>query len=381
MSPDFTSIARRIHDWIRDGNPPLAIDPEAAFQALAREVFKAQYHSVPAFQSWCRSLHLTPADDPPWFRIPAVPTEAFKEFELSAIPAGQRTVEFRSSGTTGQRPSRHHHGPESLELYTASALAGVRRHLLPETAGIRPDTNLPVTSPVVLSLTPPPARVPHSSLVHMFGAIVGSGGHPGSCFAGLLGDDGSWEIDFGRITAFLRDRQAANQPVCILGTAFNVVHLLEAMETAGTRFLLPPGSRLLETGGYKGRSRELPRLALHAAAGAALGLPPAAIVTEYGMSELGSQGYDRTVSSDPTLPPCPPIFRFPEWARARVVSPDTGNEVGDGQTGIVEIFDLANLWSVAHVRTADAAIRRGPHFELLGRAAQAEPRGCSRQSS
>ncbi len=71
------------------------------------------------------------------------------------------------------------------------------------------------------------------------------------------------------------------------------------------------------------------------------------------------------------------IFRFPCWARAQVVSPETGLEVPEGETGLIRVFDLANIYSVLAIQTEDLAIRRGDGFELLGRAALAEPRGCS----
>jgi len=68
---------------------------------------------------------------------------------------------------------------------------------------------------------------------------------------------------------------------------------------------------------------------------------------------------------------------FPPWARAQIVSPETGRQVAEGQTGIIRIMDLANVFSVAAVQTEDLGIRRGTGFELVGRAGQAEPRGCS----
>jgi len=127
----------------------------------------------------------------------------------------------------------------------------------------------------------------------------------------------------------------------------------------------------METGGYKGRSRELPKTELHTLITSRLGLPPTAIVCEYGMSELSSQAYSLfTLHS--SLP-----FRFPPWARALVTSPETGREVADGETGLLRIFDLANVRSVMAVQTEDLAVRRGDGFELLGRATQAEARGCS----
>ena len=148
----------------------------------------------------------------------------------------------------------------------------------------------------------------------------------------------------------------------------------------------------METGGYKNRSRTLPKAELHALITEKLGIPAAHILCEYGMSELSSQAYAvtsgewRVTSPDKAAPlsslaTChasrPPAFVFPPWARVQIVSPETGREVADGQTGIIRIMDLANVFSVAAVQTEDLGIRRGPGFELIGRAELAEPRGCS----
>ena len=70
-------------------------------------------------------------------------------------------------------------------------------------------------------------------------------------------------------------------------------------------------------------------------------------------------------------------FLFPPWARGQIVSPETGREVAEGETGLIRVFDLANVFSVLAIQTEDLAIRRGDGFELLGRAEAAEPRGCS----
>jgi hypothetical protein len=89
------------------------------------------------------------------------------------------------------------------------------------------------------------------------------------------------------------------------------------------------------------------------------------------MSELSSQAYDRV------LPETGGGFRFPPWARAQVISPETGREAADGETGMVRVFDLANVRSALAVQTEDLAVRRGEGFELTGRAAGAAARGCS----
>ncbi len=142
--------------------------------------------------------------------------------------------------------------------------------------------------------------------------------------------------------------------------------------------VLPPGSSALETGGYKGRSRILPKPELHALITDLLGIPASHIVCEYGMSELSSQAYD-TVLGQAHIGGR--RFQFPPWARAQIISPETGREAGEAETGLIRIFDLANVYSVMAIQTEDLGVRRGGGFELLGRAALAEPRGCSLRSS
>jgi len=387
MEQEFTPLAARVAAFIRSPqdrspSPTSHRDSTDSFEALARDVFAVQFRHNPAYQSWCRARGITPAEKPDWDQFPAVPTDAFKEIVFSSIPAGDRTTEFRSSGTTAQRPSRHFHFGPSLALYETAALTGFKEHLLGDLDDLVEAGMLgPLDQPAFIALTPPPEAAPHSSLVHMLAAVLRTHGASDSLFAGSLASDGTWELDLDRLLFALRRSLCANRPVVLMGTAFNVVHLLDAFEAGNRRYRLAAGSRLMETGGYKGRSRELPRAELHAEVGRRLGLAPGAIVTEYGMSELSSQAYDRVAL--PLVPgtACPPVFQFPHWTRATVVSPETGREVPDGGRGILRIVDLANLWSVAAIQTADEAIRRGDRFELVGRMVQSEPRGCSRMTA
>jgi len=192
-------------------------------------------------------------------------------------------------------------------------------------------------------------------------------GTPDSAFTGRVGPDGAWELDLEQTLAAVREAVGENTPIGLLGTAFSFVHLLDYLQLAGKRFALPKGSRVMETGGYKGRARSVPKAQLRQMLTRYLGIPPADVLAEYGMSELSSQAYDNEAG----------IFHFPPWARACVVSPETGADCGEGETGLLLVFDLANIASVMAVQTEDLAVRRGDGFQLLGRAASAEPRGCS----
>lgn len=190
-------------------------------------------------------------------------------------------------------------------------------------------------------------------------------------FVGRIGEENSWQLDFDSACRAFDGSRRDGKPVLLLGTAFSFVQLLDELDATGRRFLLPRGSRVMETGGYKGRTRVLPKAELHDLITEQLGVPTSHIICEYGMSELSSQAYDAQIPGGSRM------FQFPPWARAQIISPETGREVADGETGLIRVFDLANVFSVLAVQTEDLGVRRGEGFELIGRAPEAEPRGCS----
>jgi len=235
----------------------------------------------------------------------------------------------------------------------------------------------------LICLTPLPAQAPHSSLIHMFETVrrkLDGAGVPASRteFSGKLAADGSWILDFDATLEALsgNSKLKTQNPKLILGTAFSFVHLLDFLGEQNLSFQLPSGSRVVETGGYKNRSRSLLKPELHALITERLGITPENIICEYGMSELSSQAYD-SIDHHPSSIIHQRVFRFPPWARVQLISPENGREVANGETGLIRIFDLANVFSVAAIQTEDLGVRRGPGFELIGRAQLAESRGCS----
>ena len=343
---DYAARLGHVASWVAE---------DCGFNELARELFALQFKHNPVYQKICEGRRLTPDIVEDWTQVPFVPTSAFKELELSSIPPEERSTVFHSSGTTEQKPSRHFHYAESLKVYEESLWTWFEGNV----AGRDGQYEL-------LILTPPSQAAPHSSLIHMFEIIRQVFGAPESVFVGKMNPDGTWILDFDRTVASLNTKNRK----LILGTAFSFVHLLDYLREKDLRFTLET-SRLMETGGYKNRSRSMSKKQLHFLLNALLGIPRQNIICEYGMSELSSQAYDTKINGvDRRL-------RFPPWARAQIISPETGAEVEDGETGLIRIFDLANVFSVAAIQTEDLGIRRGSGFELIGRAVQAEPRGCS----
>jgi hypothetical protein len=201
-----------------------------------------------------------------------------------------------------------------------------------------------------------------------------------SVFAGRVTTAGGWVLDQEKLLFALRKSLGANRPVLLAGTAFSFVHLLDYLAANKLCYQFAAGSRVMETGGYKGRSRSLPREELHGLLQTHLGIPREFIVCEYGMCELSSQAYDWQIP-DPASGAAPArfprLFRFPPWARVKFICPEKGAEAAAGQPGLARIYDLANAWSVLAVQTEDLGVWRGDGFELMGRAAAAETRGCS----
>jgi hypothetical protein len=365
------------------------------FNKLAVELFQFQVHHNPAYRELCKARCVDGTTIENWHEVPPVPAASFKDFELSCIPPSERNTVFFSSGTTEQRPSKHFHSHSSLALYRNSLVPWFNRHFPPSLLESSCQSSSQTTCKQDergLALTPNARQAPNSSLVYMFETLRKYRNFISFNFTGLPTPNGAWSLDYDATVADLQEAVIAKQPVLLLGSAFSYVHLLDHLSEKKRILQLPTGSRVLETGGYKGRSRAMTKSELHSQIIFRLGVPDSHIVCEYGMSELGSQAYDRvapvtlpqksqTARPQPNPSPQDRCFQFPPWAKVQIISPETGREVAEGERGLIRVFDLVNVYSVMAIQTEDVAIRKGSGFELLGRASLAEQRGCSLMSA
>jgi hypothetical protein len=346
--------------------------PDERFNELALRVFAHQFAGNQPYRAFCQARGRTPESVRHWMEIPAVPTAAFKEVPLTTFAPEEAAVVFETSGTTaGGRAGRHY--MRTTALYDAALLPPFAAHVLGGVPRMR-----------MLSVGPSSRRSPHSSLGHMLARVIEAFGDAGSAEFAI---DGGIDHDgFGRaLDEAVRDGTA----VCLLGTAFAFVHVLDAL--APRRFALPAGSRLMDTGGYKGRAREVPREELLRAYEEVFSISADHVVSEYGMTEMSSQFY---ATGD--------CYIGPPWVRTVLVDPEsleplpeTGQRQrraergGPAESGLLRHYDLANLDSVMAIQTDDvgtvgsgpggapAHSASGDGFRLLGRAVGAEARGCS----
>ncbi len=340
-----------VRDWAAGGERC----DEAAFDAHARATFAYQFERNEPYRRFARAQGVTDGHAPrTWREIPAVPASAFKDATLATFDPLAAELVFATSGTTAATAGKHY--IERAALYDASLLAGFDRFMLPDRPKLR-----------YLNFVPNPRFRPHSSLGYMIGHVAVLRGDGKAAY--FLDDD---RIDVAGFAKALDVACAQAQPVCVAGTAFAFAALLDELERDARTFAAPPGSRVMETGGFKGRTRAVERGELYARLSRALGIPAEAIVAEYGMTELVSQYYDAPQSrgSEPRVKVAPP------WLRSLVVDGD-GGEVPDGETGFLRHVDLGNRSSAVAVDTEDRGYRVDGGIVLLGRDLDAPARGCS----
>ncbi len=355
---EIESLRATILDMIRRG-PDQARD-DAEFNALAFRLFAYQFQANLPFRKFCERRGKTPRGVWSWRDIPPVPIAAFKELTLACAPVEHAIACFMTSGTTHpEKRGKHYHF--TLDVYDASAATFFKANVLPDVPEIR-----------FLILGSPPEMLPHSSLAHFLGVMSCRFGASGTDF--YIGNEG---LEVDHLVAGLRAAAGAGEPVCLLGASFAFVHFLDVCTQKGLRFRLAAGSRVMDTGGFKGRSREVPQDALYALVAERLGVPASHCVNMYGMTELSMQCYDSPLRCRALGRREAHMMEAPPWARTVILDPETLAVLPEGEQGVICHYDLANCSSVVGILTEDLGVATQEGFKFLGRVRGSESRGCS----
>ncbi len=307
------------------------------FDELACALFRRQYALNDAYRRYVDNLGIEIDRVRSWRDIPAVPAQAFKAMTLSCAPVNECATVFYSSGTTQNLAGKHFMDPFAVSQYNDSLGIGY-------TLAMGEDAiELPLWA-----IMPPPSAAPNSSLSHMLN-VLGA-------------EEWFWDDEAGLSKAFGR----LQEPLVLFGTSFAFVSLFDSFPDRS--WPLPDGSAVITTGGFKGRTREVARDEFYALLRDRFALADAACVSEYGMSEMASQFWSVGEQG---------AYVGPPWLRTRIIDPETGSDARDGEPGLLRVYDLANWNSVLAIQTQDMAVASEDGFRLLGRAPDAEVRGCS----
>lgn len=327
---------------------------EDAFNDLALDVFAYQFENNRPYRQFSMQRERTPRTTKDWRDIPAVPINVFKDLTMSCCAPEAAARVFMTSGTTkgGVRGRSYH---PTLAVYDASMTKNFKHRFMRGRDTIRMGILFPTED-----------VMPNSSLAHYLALALWHFGTFDSDY--MLREDG---IDFASLFAALERAETIGEPYALLGASYSFVHLMDEMRRLGKSFVLPAGSRLFDTGGFKGQSRQIEPDEFYDQLAAGFGVPRSRCINMYGMTELSTQFYDWGNET------CPSVKSGPHWIRSRVINPLTGQDVPRGETGVLEHCDLAHFNIVSTILTEDAGVETEDGFLLLGRVDGAEAQGCS----
>lgn len=307
------------------------------FKRKALEVFQFQYLNNDVYRSFCKHLSKDIATVKEISQIPFLPIEFFK---TKNIVSNTEEIEatFTSSGTTGNSTSKHH--VTDLKIYEHSYL-----NCFEQFYGAVGDL-------CILALLPSYLERQGSSLIYMIDDLIKKSKHP---------ESGFYLNDFHALKRKLKQLTASGSKVLLIGVSFALLDFVELYD------LKLSNAIIMETGGMKGRRKEMVREELHEVLKAGFGV--SVIHSEYGMTELLSQAYSNGNG----------IFHTPSWMK--VLIRDTEDPLSfqtTGKTGGINIIDLANINSCSFIATQDLGKRYADgSFKILGRFDHSDIRGCN----
>lgn len=313
------------------------IKTNEAFEKKALEIFKFQFENNSVYRSFCDLLYKTPSDVKTIEDIPFLPIQFFKSRTVLSSNSAIETI-FTSSGTTGQNTSKHH--VTNLKVYQDSFNLGFS-HFYGN-----------IEDYVVLALLPSYLEREGSSLIYMVDALIKQSKQP---------ESGFYLNNLSELKNTLTTLDSEEKKILLIGVSFALLDLVETY-----KFNLK-NTIIMETGGMKGRRKELIRNELHNILKHGFGVDE--IHSEYGMTELLSQAYSKGNG----------IFNCPHWMR--VLTRDTEDPLSiqkPGKTGGLNIIDLANINSCAFIATQDLGrLNTNGSFEIIGRFDHSDIRGCN----
>ncbi|MBD1394406.1 LuxE/PaaK family acyltransferase [Mucilaginibacter glaciei] len=308
-----------------------------SFNEIALQVFQYQASNNAVYQKFISGLGVDPAQVQSVEKIPFLPVELFKSHKI-IIGNAEDEVVFTSSGTTGMITSSHH--VTDVSWYVQS---------------FRKAFDLfygDIKNYTVLALLPSYLERKGSSLIYMAQDLIMESTNPASGF---------FLYNHQELNEMLLQQKAAQKPTLLIGVTFALLDFVEGYRVDFPELIV------METGGMKGRRKEIIREELHQTLCDGFGVN--AIHSEYGMTELLSQAYSKGDG----------VFNCPPWMQ--IITRDTNDPftlVGENKTGGVNIIDLANINSCSFIATQDLGkVYADGSFEVLGRFDNSDIRGCN----
>ncbi len=309
---------------------------DSDFDDLAVSVYRYQYENNHVYRQFSDALYKNPDVVRSLEQVPYLPVSFFKSHQVMTS-VFEPDIVFESSGTSATVNSRHL--VRDISLYEKSFVKGFNR-LYGE-----------IGEWCVIGLLPSYLEKGNSSLVYMIDKLMQLSAHP---------DSGFYLYDFARLKDKLSILEAMNQKTLLVGVTYALLDFAELFQIKLRHTVV------METGGMKGRRKELLRDEVHKRLCKAFEVDR--IHSEYGMTELLSQAYS----------PGNGVFSCPPWMKILVRDEEDPLTVSRYGKGVINVIDLANIYSCSFIATDDAGkLYDDGSFEVLGRTDGSDLRGCS----
>ena len=320
-----------------ENNAIFDIRTKRDFLTQALRIFKFQYTNNSVYQSFCKLLNVDPDAVLTLEQIPFLPIEFFKSKEVLSTTTLPE-ITFTSSGTTGSETSKHF--VTDLSIYEQSYLKAFN-HFYGD-----------ISDYCVLALLPSYLERTGSSLIYMVEDLIKKSNHPKSGF---------FLNEYEQLQELILELQKTNTKILIIGVSFALLEFTEQYQ------LSLKDAVIMETGGMKGRRKEIVRLELHQLLSQGFGVQQ--IHSEYGMTELLSQAYSKGKGA----------FDCPNWMKILVRdTEDPLTYLNTGKSGGINVIDLANINSCSFIATQDLGkMNQDGTFEIIGRFDNSDIRGCN----
>ena len=320
-----------------DNNNIFNINNNSEFESVALDVFKFQFENNSVYRSFCDLLYKHPSNITRIEDIPFLPIQFFKSHEVLSSSKKIEKI-FNSSGTTGSITSKHY--VTNTSVYENSFRKGFK-HFYGD-----------IKDYVVLALLPSYLERGGSSLIYMVDDMIKKSNHP---------ESGFYLNNLSELNTKLNRLDSGGQKILLIGVSFALLDLIE------THKLNLNNAIIMETGGMKGKRKEMIREELHNALKTGFGVKK--IHSEYGMTELLSQAYSTGNG----------IFKCPSWMKILIRNTEDAFAIEPhGKTGGINIIDLANINSCSFIATQDLGkVYEDGTFEVLGRFDHSDIRGCN----
>ncbi len=364
-SAEVIGLIEKVKKFIAEGDKLPKYEREKAFNNLCVACFRVQAENIPGYARLCAQKKVDIDGVSDFLQIPPVPVQAFKTSDIFIYSKDEIHKTFKTSGTSKSSQGLAYFSAAGSEITSLAIVKNARAYLFPDNL----DTKF-------FLIAPSPEAAPNLTMAYGITEVMKNVGTYGGRH--YIGKEG---IDWRSLFSDLKECVEKNIAATIIAPSFAIVFMLDKMAAENIRFKLPKGSRILDAGGFKGKSREISRDEMIKTAAELLGVVPGYCVNALGMSELGTQYYDNNLKNLIEGAESPVAKENPHWAKTfvvdieddfKIIAPETY-----GKTGALLHFDLTNIDRAVAILTDDSGRYAGSGFEICGRLSPDDMKGCS----